>query len=290
MLGRLLATLDDPSSEERRERLATFQTIVVATLVVGGWCRALPRWNGVPTSYLAPVVLFTLLGPLTLVARGVRRRLVFAGMAAAQLFLVVSELPETGNHQYLFLVFLAFSALLSRGDEREGPVLLAVSRWAVLVVLFYSGIQKLVHGHWFDGQFVANAVSLPSFRPALAVLLSAGDWSRLSALDGSVGSGPYVLTDPLLLAASNLVWMAEIALPFALFRPATRRWAWSASLLLLGGIELVARELFFGTLFASGLLLFAPRRAQRVGAVLGGVLLTVLLSMRLGILPEAKFY
>ncbi len=290
MLEGPLATLDDPSSEERRARLATFQAIVVATLVAGGWCRALPGWSVVPTSFLAPLVVLTFLGPLTLVARGVRRQLVFAGMAAAQLFLVVIELPETGNHQYLFLVLLALSALLSGGDEREGPLLLALSRWAVLVVFFYSGVQKLVHGHWFDGQFVANAVSLPSFRPALEALLSAGDWDRLRALDGSVGSGPYVLTDPFLLASSNLVWMAETALPVALLLPATRWWAWPASLALLGGIELVARELVFGTLFASGVLLFAPLRVQRAGAVLGGVLLVVLLSMRLGLLPEAKFY
>ena len=51
----------------------------------------------------------------------------------------------------------------------------------VLVVLFYSGLQKLVHGYWLRGQFLAWSMWQDSFRTALEPLLPAEEFTRLTS-------------------------------------------------------------------------------------------------------------
>ncbi len=72
--------------------------------------------------------------------------------------------------------------------------------------------------------------------------------------------------------------------------PRTRIAAALAGLGLLAGIEVGAREIFFGLIFVNATLCFLPVRLhQRAVPVVAVVLLALTLS-RLGILPEATFY
>jgi hypothetical protein len=97
----------------------------------------------------------------------------------------------------------------------------------VVVVLVSSGLQKLVNGYWFRGQFLAWSLWRDSFRLALAPLLPADELARLVALGASPGEGPYFLRSPFMLGASNAVWFGEIALGLLLVPRVTRAWAGS---------------------------------------------------------------
>jgi hypothetical protein len=181
------------------------------------------------------------------------------------------------------------AALDDRRAEHRMLQLRAI-RWSVIVVLFYSGLQKLVWGYWNDGQFLGYSLGREPFRSTLGWIVPADELSRLTALGGAVGDGPYLPEAPLLVVAGSLTWVAELALALVLFPPRTRHRAWPVACLLVAGIELVARELMFGVEFCAALTLFA--REDRLTRWLRpiAVFLTALLLVRLGVLPEVLFF
>jgi hypothetical protein len=64
----------------------------------------------------------------------------------------------------------------------------------------------------------------------------------------------------------------------------------AAAVALLLAIEVAAREVFFGIVFANAILLFAPARVHRVALPAVAALLLMLVLSRLGIGPEVTFY
>lgn len=70
----------------------------------------------------------------------------------------------------------------------------------------------------------------------------------------------------------------------------TRPLALVAVLLLLVGIEAAAREIFFGLVFSSAILLFARRDVQTPARGVIAVVLLTLALVRAGLLPEVTFY
>ena len=109
-------------------------------------------------------------------------------------------------------------------------------------------------------------------------------------MSGQVGDGPYRVASVPLLLLANGTWLAEIALAPALVWRRTRAGALVLALLLIAGIELVAREVFFGLVFASLLLLFAHGDRQSAARWLVAAALVVLALSRLGVLPEVTYY
>ena len=98
-----------------------------------------------------------------------------------------------------------------------------------------------------------------------------------------------VASVPLLLL-SNGTWIAELGLAPALVWRRTRPLAVVLALLLLAAIELVAREVFFGLVFASLILLFAQHDRQSTARWLVASALLLLALSRLGMLPEVTYY
>jgi hypothetical protein len=280
--------LDEDDAPLAQAKIRAFQLVFALVLATEYWVRAAAKWGQHSTVYLVSLAVVTVLASLVVAKRWTR--LAFAGLAATQAVIVWREFPATGNHAYLELVLCIFCALLDarRGDERTA--FLRAVRWTVCVVLFYSGLQKLVHGYWFDGQYLAFSVHTESFRPVLALLMPASELERLLALRGEVGDGPYRVAGPLLVAVSNAVYASEMLLAAALLWRTTRAAAVAVVAALLVAIELGAREVFFGLVFASALLLFLHSDLNRrlVPAFIA-VLLALLLS-RAGMLPEATFY
>ena len=270
------------------DKIRAFRVILALVICAEYWTKALARWGDLDVADGTALVVATLLGAAAISGR--RRRTVFAGFAALQAWYVWSNFPLTGNHRYLELFLAALFAILNDEKEEDRRLLLQSVRWTVIVVLFYSGLQKLAHGYYFQGQFLAYSLWRDTFRTTLAPLLSSAELGRLTSYSGAVGDGPYLVSGPAFLLLSNAVWVLEMALaPLLLFR-ATRRVALIAACALVVGTQLVAREFLFGVEFGSALLLFARTDIIRRAVWPAAIFLGLLVLVRLGFLPEVAFH
>lgn len=172
----------------------------------------------------------------------------------------VMTLPLTANHVLLELVVLALLAFLDENDDPERELLGQALRWITVLFFFYSGLQKLLHGRYFDGQFLAYATATEErFAYVFRYLLPAGELQRLLAIGApQVGSGPYRVQAPLFVIASNLTYVVELALPVLMMLRRTRTWATLAGIVFIVLIEVGAREVVFGAFMVNLLLLFLP--------------------------------
>lgn len=217
-------------------------------------------------------------------------RLAFPALLAAlvlEIGTVVSVFPHNGNHQYLAIVLLAlitlaFSKVASHSNAtgasgwqalpRDARAAISAMRWVVLLGLAWSGVMKLRYGLWFGGEFLSYRIATdPGFARVFAAIVPDAELARLVALENQIGAGPFRAQVPLLVAASNLTWLAEIALPIGLLVPRTRGLALLATIGLMLAIQAGAREFFFAGIMLGGLLLFARR--DRVSAFLPVALL-----------------
>jgi len=220
---------------------------------------------------LTPLAITGLLPRLATVAA----RAAFAVMVARLLVVF----PDAYNHLVLETLFVGVAALTRAGDVLEERLLLALVRWLVVIVFFWTGLQKVLHACWFRGEFLALAIATNPHYGDLFALAMPEEVARLRALlPLRPGAGPFLVDALPFRLLSNLVWMAELVLPVLLLIPRTRRAAVAASVAFLVAVQVVARELVFGVLFTNGLLLFAPaiyRRAFPVFVALLAVLLIV---------------
>jgi hypothetical protein len=284
----LLARLDGDVAGAELSKIRGFEIIFALVICAEYWTKALARRGELAPAEVVALVPATVLAAATLV--GFRRRTVFAGFALLQAWYVWTNFPVTGNHRFLELVVAVLLAILSPGVEQERRLLFRSLRFTVLVVLFFSGLQKLIHGYYLRGQFLAYSLSRDSFHVALAPLLPAGEADRLRALGDLPGAGPYLVESPAFLIVSNAVWIAEIGLAFLLVHRATRRFAWIAACLFVVATELVAREFMFGIEFVATLALFARDDVVRRFVAPVAAVLTALVLIRLGLLPEVTFH
>jgi len=287
-LGRLFSIVDGDDPAVRRRRLRAFESIFVLVVGTEYWLRALPRWGLLGAHYYAFLAVATLACAAILSSRW--RRPAFATLALTHAALVWSEFPSTGNHAYLEVVLCLLAAFLSLDRAEEERLYLRAGRWIAVVILFYSGVQKLAHGYYLHGEYLAFSLGSTAFRPIVGFLLSPAELARLVGFTGEIGDGSYRVASAPFLAVSNGTWIGEIALAAALCWPRTRAVAVVAALLLLLAIESAAREVFFGLVFANAILLFtwSDRHSRLVPLVV--VLLALLALVRLGILPEVTFY
>ena len=187
------------------------------------------------------------------------------------------------------LLALVFVVLATFAIEREEEALdaRATLRWLTAIVLFSTGLQKVLYGTYFHGDFLAwqlgHDVRFLSF---LQFTVSPDEIARLQALaGGATDAGTYRTSDPMLLLASNVSYLGELALPFLLVWKRTRRAAIPAVIALFVLIEAGAREIFFGVLFLNLLLLFSERDWIRRLAPISVALYLLAFSSRMGWLP-----
>jgi hypothetical protein len=285
--ARTLAVLDDASADDAR-RLRTFETIFILAIGVEYWFRALPRLGDTSLEYRAHLTIASLCCLLALHVPW--RRAALAMLALSHAILAWQSFPSTGNHVYLEAALCALGATLRTDDAAERAVYYRAVRWLVIVVLFWSGLQKLVHGYWVHGQYLAFALSRSTFRPVLGVLAGQDELARLTRFSGAIGDGPYLVRSWTLLAASNVVWIAELLLAPLLLWPRTRRGAAIAALALVALVELGAREAFFGLVFANAALLYLSAAVHRRAIAAVTVILVAILLSRLGVIPGVTFY
>lgn len=290
--GRFAFWLDALGAGDPALRLAqvvAFERIVVLVIGVEYWCRGLARWNDLSTAYVASLGAATALCLIALLTPW--RRPALAVLAATHAFVVWNEFPAAGNHAYLEVMLLTLGAFLDpRGSDADRLLYVAAGRWLAVVILFYSGVQKLVQGYYFHAEYFGFSLWIDSFRTAFRWVLPESEYVRLTAFGGQPGDGPYAVRSALVVAIANLTWIAEIALAPALLWRRTRPFAVVAAVALICAIEVAAREVFFGLLYVNLILLFLERPWHPKLVAPIAVVLALLALVRLGWLPPVVFY
>lgn len=288
------ALVDGDDATVRARRLTAFEQAFVLIVVAEYWLRAIPKWGLLGWHYDVLLGVATLAGAAIVGAPAVGmpklRRPGFVLLAASHLVLLWSEFPSSGNHAYLELYVCLLAALLRRDDPDEGLLELRAFRWLAVIVLLFSGVQKLAHGYWVNGEYLAFSLGSETYRALLGWTLPADELARIAGLRGEVGDGPYRVASMPLLLLANGTWLAEIGLAPALVWRRTRALALPLALLLLAAIEVVAREVFFGLVFASLIGLFAHGDRQSAARWLVALALVALALSRLGVLPGVTYY
>ncbi|HYB99969.1 MAG TPA: hypothetical protein VEC57_12630 [Candidatus Limnocylindrales bacterium] len=176
--------------------------------------------------------------------------------------------PRTNNHFYLELLVVVLLGVAAGRKGEDGRLAYRGVVWLTLIVLFHTGLQKVLYGYYFGAEMLAWMVaSSERFGDLFAMLLPAEETARLRGYDTMrTGDGPYRVQSPLFIAGSNLVYGAEMALPLLLALPATRHLAAIASIALVVLFQLGAREIGFGVLFLQLLMLFL--RGDAIGRTL----------------------
>ena len=173
---------------------------------------------------------------------------------------------------------------------RSARLFLRAVRWMACVVFFYAGVQKLVHGYYFHGELLAYSIGIEAFKPVLHLLLPPDDFMRLSHFQLKAGDGPYLVSSPLILVLSNATYIIEMGLVPLLVCRRTRPLAVVGAIVFLLGIEMAAREFFFGLIYINMLLLFLDRDVNRRLVGVFAAVLACMLLVRLKVLPEVIFY
>ena len=218
------------------------------------------------------------------------RRTAFGVLAALQLLFVVRTFPHPGNHTFLLFFLVSLRAFLDCGKEEEAELFLRTGRWMLALVFFWGGVQKFVHGFYFRGEIFAYYISEKEhFRSMLGFLLPGDELARLLTYSNVEGDGPYRSASLPLTLLSNVVWLAEMALPVFLIVRRTRRAALIVTFVHLFFIEVGAREFFFGAVFTNMLLLYAPKDHHRKFVPIFALFYVWMVLVRLDILPEFKF-
>ena len=289
LAARVLALTGDADRGGQAAIVRAFTLFLLAHVVV----RTL-QWTVEADDWLAARWLLTAaLAGCALVAwrRPARAR---AAVTAAWVVLAVkfvATFPTTSNHFLIEFLCVGLVALCDPGDGDERALLLSGARWLTVIVFFYTGLQKVLYGTYFDAQFLGLTIGhKPSFAWLFGLVLPADELARLVALHPlAPGAGPFAIRSSLALAMSNAVWIFELVTPALLVWRRTRPWAATAAVVVISAIEAGARELLFGVLFVNLLLLFYARPVNRAVLPASLAILAVLAGVRLGLLPEFWF-
>ena len=283
-LDRALALAAGPADEEAAERLRPLRRLLLL------WSAARSvLWVGYDAPMDAVALAFSaaVLAGAAALAFVPRLEHHAARLALPALALqLVWTLPLTSNHFFFELYATALLALAGPGG-RGAPLVLQGCRWLVAIVLLQTGVQKLLYGHYFHGDFLAWMIGRGErFADLFAWVVPAAEVARLQGIDPFArGAGPYRLDQPLFVLLSNAVWIAEVVLPAGLIWRRTRTAAAVAALALVAALQFGAREIGFAIVFGNGLLLFAPASWHRRTLPVVAALLVLALLASAGLLP-----
>ncbi len=208
-----------------------------------------------PIALMAAGCFLTLCCALCLSSR--YGRLACALAVPIVLWQVYGSFPLTANHRLLELVCVLLVALHDLERDDDGRLLLQSLRWVTVIVLFYTGLQKVMLGYYFRGEFLAFMLGPGRFADLFAWIVPAEEIVRLQSYDHfTEGAGPFRVDWLPFLVVANSVYVAEMVLPVLLMVRRTRAVAAGATIAFVACIEAGARELMFGLLLLQLLLLF----------------------------------
>lgn len=235
----------------------------------------------------------SIVGGATILAISSRRFVRAPWLAAlgVALWHVALTFPFIANHNYLVLWILLLAGFLNLRLEEDRRLFVSGVKWMAILVFLYAGLQKMVHGYYFDGQALATYINrIEWFRDAFGHVLPEAELARIADYARLPGQGPFRLYGLVPTTLSNLVYIAELACAGLLLAPRTRVVGVAASLGLLVGIEVFAREVFFGSLQMTVVLLFAPTAWSRRAVPVFAASYVLLLLSAAGVLPAVTLH
>ena len=131
-----------------------------------------------------------------------------------------------------------------------------------MAVLFWAGLQKVLHGYYFGGEFLSYAISQEArFAQLFGVLLPSDELIRLQSYGrpAPLGAGPFRTESWALLMISNATYLTEIGVAIGLLVRRLRPFALCGAMALIVAIEIAAREVLFGALYIGLIALFSER-------------------------------
>ena len=210
-----------------------------------------------------------------------RRSRAMQGFVVFQLGAIIWLFPAVSNHFFLVFSCLLLLSILDLDKRREALVGLQACRWLTLFVLFFSGLQKVLYGTYFQGQLLAWSIAHDArFATAFGYILPRDEALRLQALANT--TGPFSTDWWPLLAISNFTYLFEIAAPLLLLHPRTRSAAVAAAVTFVLLIETGAREYLFGCIFINLIFLFSRKNWYPILLPLTAAIYAWLLWPRLG--------
>lgn len=191
----------------------------------------------VHTPHRHPIEIAIILSALVACASSPLSRVGMIGVLATCLWHVWVTFPYTINHHFLEAL-IAFVLLM--WPPRLAALIIKV---AIGSLWFFSGVQKLVHGYWTNGEFLAVRYLFGKgrFRNILPKYLPAPFYKPYReffeiGLDGGSFEATWWMI-AFILAISWFVIIAEIGLPFLLLSSKYRK---------LGAVLLICIQLFVG--------------------------------------------
>ncbi len=207
-------------------------------------------------------------------------------------FKIYWTFPMTPNHRYLEFIIISLAVFLNPQKKEEKSLFFQTCRWLTIIIFIYTGIQKILYGLYFQGEFLALMISQNTrFAQFFQWIIPPTEWTRLTnfANTYTIGSGPFTMDSILFKLASNLSYLLEIILPCLLLIKKIRPYAIGLALLFFILIELAAREYYFGILISGLMLLFFEQDVYKKTIPVFITLYLYFLCTWMGIFPKYYF-
>lgn len=267
-LPRLLAAAGPDAGSAWRENLRALRLLLLVHVGVRSFLDFSTGGPFVAQALSLAAIVVAAVGAFPGLAR--RMTPIATGLVFGQVLAAILRGGDTANHVFLEGVLLGFLSLCPPEDEGSAALGLQALRWTFAIFLFHTGLQKVLYGYYFDGQYLAYlAATYDNFELVFRHVIPAEELARLQAFNevdlgrgrwqAALGAGPYRVASPVFVAFSNAVYVLEMGLGVALLVPRTRKLAALGAIALIIGIQAGARELAFGALAIAVLLSYLPR-------------------------------
>jgi hypothetical protein len=289
-MDRLLALADEDDHSEQGLKIRGLQLFLQLHVSARLWFICFPREPGDPWLAIGMASSATLACLLGLRESWARAALC---LTAATMFVKLTvTFPMSSNHFMLELLNVLLLISFDARSREEGGLMLVGSRFITAIVIFYTGLQKVMYGTYFQAQFLAHAMATrQSFAEAFELILPAEEFSRLvHSRPERFGSGPFVVQSPFFLLVSNAVYLFELLAPVLLLLRKTRGPATLAVIVFMFFVQTGAREFFFGLLIVQLLLLFLRRAWNHRLLPVFALAYLCLLSTRFWLFPEFEIH
>jgi len=274
MVDRFLNFMSMDDRESHGSKLASFNLILLLTIAV----------HQVADERFLSAVLILACALVGLIER--YRRGATAVVFSLLLVRYGSEFPSVANHSYLELLLLSLYLWIDSSKTEEKELFLQTCRWLTVIIFFYSGVQKLWYGEYFDGRYMAYLAGMADrSKTAFELLIPPEEMVRLISYKREAGSGPFLIDSTIFKVLSNSAWISEIGLSLLLlFR---RAWPLTVACAIANMvvIEFIAREFIFGVMMVSLLFLFCRRDMNRPLLLVYILFLSYFVAVRLGWVP-----
>jgi hypothetical protein len=172
-------------------------------------------------------------------------------LLAAAFLKLLATFPATANHAWLLLVVAAVLVPFSPLELHQRDAVSTLKHLTALVISL-TGVQKALHGTWFEVQFMRDFIGAKAGLGTLFGLLDPTGAERIRRMEHiSVGTGPIRSTAPLMLLVSNLAWVLGILIPIGLLLPRIRTPVAGMAIGFFFMIQLAAMEFTFAVLITS---------------------------------------